>query len=129
MPPMTQDWKRLREVSQSPVELSLSPDNVKRLLLTALETGNVEITSHLKRRCAERSFTTVDAENVIRTGIVFGRVLFDIEYENYRITMRGRIEGRILEIRLGLDPSVDYEAPLVTLITGIRKGGTNAEGD
>ncbi len=71
----------------------------------------------------------MDAENVIRTGIVFGRVLFDIEYENYRITMRGRIEGRILEIRLGLDPSVDYEAPLVTLITGIRKGGTNAEGD
>lgn len=125
---MTQDWKRLRDSDQSLKGLPLSLSNVKRLLIRALETGNIEITGHMKRRCGEREFTTVDAENVIRTGTICSKAQFDPEFENYRITVRGRIEGRILEIQVGLDPSVDYDTPLVTFITGTRKGETDDEG-
>ncbi len=122
---MTEEWKQLREQRRySDAEFPLSTTNAQRLLVKALEEGNVDVLDHFKRRCAERNFTTVDAERIIRTGRICGKPRRDSDYENWRITVRGKYEGKRLEISVALDLNVDCETPLITLITGVRKGGS-----
>lgn len=126
---MTQDWKRLRDLATRLPEFPLSMGNAHKLLIRAYEIGNVETTSHIKQRCVERKFSTIDVENVVRNGAIIGKPKFAPNYENWCFILRGKTEGKTLEVRVGLYPGVDYESPLVVLITGIRKGGTNAQGD
>lgn len=125
---MGQEWKQLR-VPYGPQEFPLSIPNAHRLLVRALEIGNVEITGHFKQRGVERNFTTIDAENILRRGTICAKPVFDPEYENYCFNVRGKYEGRTLELKVALDPSVDYEAPLLIFITGVRNGGPNADDD
>jgi hypothetical protein len=127
---MTQEWKRQRDelAKASSRGLPISKENLKRLVVRAIELGNVDITDHLRKRCAERQFTTVDAENILRNGTIVGPSWFDIEFETYRLTMRGKVEGKILDIGVAIDPSVDYEYPLVSLTTGIRNGEADDHG-
>jgi len=104
-------------------------ENARLLLVRAFETGIVETTGHIKQRGIERNFTNVDVENVVRNGQIIGKPKFNPEYENWCFVIRGKIEGRVLEVRVGLDLGVDCDSPLLTLITGIRKGVSNAKGD
>jgi hypothetical protein len=124
---MTQDWKRQREAQRRVGALPMSIDNLRKLLIRAVELGNLDITSHFKQRCLQRGFTTLDAENVVRSGqiTVCERPWFDAENDHYRMTVKGKIEGKTLEIGIGLDPSVDYQAPLVSFNTVMGKGGSN----
>lgn len=124
---MTEDWKRQREVQRRVGALPMSIDNLRKLLIRAVELGNLDITSHFKQRCLQRGFTTLDAENLIRSGLitVCEKPWFDSENDHYRMTVRGKIEGKTLEIGIGLDPGVDYQAPLISLTTVIGKGGSN----
>jgi hypothetical protein len=125
---MTQDWKQLRG-HDSPKRFPLSIENTRLLLIRAFETGIVETTGHIKQRGIERNFTNVDVENVVRNGQIIEKPRFNPEYENWCFVIRGKIEGKVLEVRVGLDPGTDYESPLLTLITGMRKGVSNAKGD
>jgi hypothetical protein len=125
---MSQEWKQLR-VPYHPEEFPISIANAHRLLVRALELGNVEVTGHFKQRGTERNFTTVDAENILRKGTICRKPIFDPAYENYCFNVRGKYEGRTLELKVALDPGVDYDAPLLIFITGIRKGGPNADND
>lgn len=126
---MTQEWKRQREIQKRVGALPLSIDNLRKLLIRAIELGNVDITSHFKQRCVQRGFTTLDAENLIRSGqvTVCEKPWFDTECDHYRMTVKGKIEGRTLEIGIALDPSVDYQTPLMSLTTAIGKGGSNVD--
>jgi len=125
---MTRDWKQLRPES-SPKQFPLSMANARTLLIRAYETGIVETTEHIKQRGIERNFTNVDVENVVRNGQIVGKPKFNAHFENWCFVIRGKIEGKMLEVRVGLAPSADYDSPLLTLITGIRKGVSNAKGD
>lgn len=115
-----------REPSTSE-EFPLCSTNVHRLLVRAYELGNVDTTDHFRLRASERHFTTVDVENVVRTGQLIGKPHFSPAYRNWCVRIVGKIEGRTLEVRLALDPGVDFESPLLTLITGIRRGGARAK--
>jgi hypothetical protein len=127
--PMTQDWKQLRGRSTPSEEFPLSMANGRMLLIRAYETGIVETTEHIKQRGIERNFTNVDVENVVRNGQIVGKPKFNPHFENWCFVIRGKIEGKVLEVRVGLAASIDYDSPLLTLITGIRKGASNAKGD
>ncbi len=125
---MTQEWKQLRPQIKGE-ELPLSMANAQRLLWRALEFGTIEVTGHFKKRGIQRHFTTVDAENILRNGTICSKPRFDPDYENYCFSVRGKYEGKTLELKVALDPGVDYAAPLLIFVTGVRKGGPNADND
>ena len=95
-------------------------------MIRALEKGRVHLTEHLKQRAAERSFTAVDAERIIRTGSIVGEPEYCPEFNNWRFGLRGKCEGRTLEVRVAVDFNLDLEFPvmLVTVLTGFPKGKT-----
>jgi hypothetical protein len=129
---MTQAWKRLRDLAaqaeQAPI-FPLSMTNGHKLLVRAYESGNVETTSHIKQRCVERRFSTVDVENIVRNGTIVGKPKFAPDYGNWCFILRGKSAGKNLEVRVGLYLDVNCDSPLIVLITGMRIGGSNAEGD
>src|SRR5690242_7856921 len=106
--PMTQDWKQLR-AQRTMEELPLSMANARLLILRALETGNVDTTGHIKQRGIERNFTNIDVENVIRNGHFVGKPKFNPDYENWCFVIRGKTEGKVLEVRVGLDLRIDCD--------------------
>jgi hypothetical protein len=123
---MSQDWKQLRAQSDS-AEFPASMDNARKLLIRAYEEGSVDTTKHIQQRAVERNFTTVDVENVVRNGSFVGKPKLSPDHQNWCFKIRGKIEGKTLEVRVGLDPGIDFDSPLLVLITGIRKGGPNAK--
>ena len=114
------DWKQLqlKGIEGRPV-FPLSAQRTQQLLIEAFETGYLHVTSHFKQRGVERNFNIIDTENVIRHGKIVGEPEYDYRHENWRLRIKGMCEGRSLEVRLALDPNVDYECPLLILITAV----------
>lgn len=103
-------------------DFPLSLENARELLLRAVMTGNVIITKHFKERRAERGFTTIDVERVLRYGSFRCAPEFCREYNNWLFRLCGKCETRNFEARVALDWNEDLETPLVIYVTGICKG-------
>ena len=118
-------WKqlRLRELKEatSAERFPLDAGNAHAILIRAFEAGFIHVTAHFSMRCKQRGFTVIDAETVIKNGKIVGGPQYCAEHDNWCFGIAGKSAGEKLEIRLALDPSVDYESPLVVLITGVRK--------
>jgi len=117
------DWKQLYLRGLEEREFPLSLDNARVLLLNALVRGRVHITKHFKERSAERGFTTVDVERVIRSGNFVCPPKFDEANQNWVFRLSGKCDTCNFEARVALDWSEDLEYPLVIYITGVCKKG------
>jgi hypothetical protein len=100
----------------------VSIDNARILIVRALEVGRIHITEHFGQRARERKFTSVDAERVLKTGIIVGSPTYCPAYENWCFSVIGISGSRALEVRVGIDFNLDLEFPVMALITAIPRG-------
>ena len=96
----------------------LSPENASALCIRGWDAGSIHITAHFKQRALERSFTTIDTENVIRYGKMRGDGEYCPEFTNWKYRFYRKVEDKELEVVVSLDPTKDYARPLVILLTG-----------
>ena len=100
----------------------LTPDAALRIIKRSWLFGRIQWTDHFRRRCRERGFEPIDAENAIRGGRMRGELEFCPIFSNWKCRIIGEVEDRQLEIVLALDPTQDYEeSPLIVPITGYWK--------
>jgi hypothetical protein len=110
------------ELPQSEPILPVTVENLRALLVAAVDMGRIQLTEHFKQRSRERRITTVEAERIIRNGDLTGSPVFCLKFKNWRCRLLGTSCSRALEIRVGLNFELDLGAPVVVLITGISKG-------
>jgi|GEM_PF-7029639 len=83
--------RRLKPLSE-PLQKQL--ENVLR---KAASLGYVDVTSHFTARAAERGFTTVEALNVLKGGVLKCPPLFCAEFCNWKFLVSGEHdEGRLV---------------------------------
>jgi hypothetical protein len=116
------------QIAQPQPELKppVSMENLRVLLVKALDSGRIHITKHFRSRCNERGFTTIDAERIIRKGGFVGAPTYSTEFKSWCCQLSGVSCRRHLEMRVGLMFELDLDAPVVVLITGIFKGRKSA---
>jgi hypothetical protein len=102
--------------------LPITIENIGLLLKKAIQMGRVQMTEHFKQRSAERKFTNVEAEKIVRDGELIGVPEYCPKFKNWRCCLVGISCSRVLEIRVGLSFELDLHAPVLVLITGIPKG-------
>lgn len=110
------------ESPKSESKFPMSLGNARIMLIRALDLGRIHVTEHFKQRARERSFTTVDAERIIRHGTVDGEPIECPKFKNWRFKLTGISCGQVLEIYVGLSMELDLEFPVLAFITGISKG-------
>lgn len=108
-----------------PPPFPMSIDSAVAIIKYAMRRGQVQITDHFRSRCLERGFNDVDAGRIVRFGRLIGSPRFNDQYGDWAFKFEGVADGRAVEIRLALDPRVDFEDPLLILITVIPKGTIN----
>ena len=111
----------LQRVEHSPTPPVASPSNPKaqEIFLRALEIGRVVISPHFSRRCDERGFDALDAENVIRQGRILGKPKYDADHGTWRYEMRWESGRHFLHLVIALSCNHDYhDSPCITYVTG-----------
>jgi len=98
--------------------LKLSATKAHDVIKAGWNDGSLHPTAHFKRRRVERSFTIIDAGNVIRYGKMRGDGEYCAEFNNWKYRFYGKVEDKTLEVVVSLDPTKDYARPLIILITG-----------
>jgi hypothetical protein len=96
----------------------LSPANAQRVIMAGWDEGSIHITAHFKARGIEKGFNTIDAGNVIRYGKMRNDGEYCPEYKNWKYRFYGKVEEETLEVVVSLDPTEDYDRPLIIAITG-----------
>ena len=120
----------LHRVEHSPDPPVAPPSNAKALeiFVRALEIGRVVVTPYFSRRCDERDFDTLDAENVLRQGRIVGRPKYDPDHCTWRYEMTWKSGQDFLHLVIALSCMHDYhESPCITYVTGYygkKKGKT-----
>ena len=109
----------LNNCSASQAQQPLSPDAARRVVLEALLSGRVRLTSHFRRRAASRGFDLLDVENVLSQGCPRGLGEMCPYRKNVKYVFSGMCDDRVLNVVFALDATQSYEeTPLVILITG-----------
>ena len=107
------------ERSLSPPVASLSNPKAQEVFVCALEIGRVVVTSHFSKRCAERGFDVLDAENVIRQGSIIGQPKYDQMHGTWRYEMSWKSGQHFLNLVIALSCNDDYcDSPCITYVTG-----------
>lgn len=115
--------KRIVPVSDPKTTGKISPQNAHDVVKRALgPSGRVHWTPHFKRRGRQRGFTTIDAENLARTGIINEEGVYCPKYGNWKYKLKGSSAGKHLEMVVALDPAVDHvDCPQAIFVTGYVK--------
>jgi hypothetical protein len=108
----------------------LSAESARWVALSAWNIpGRLRFTKHFTKRSKKRRFSTLDLEEVLRSGRPTEKGIYCPKYRNIKYVFRGTVDGLGFRIVFALDATQDYAAaPLVILITaawttrdGIRK--------
>lgn len=95
-----------------------SAENMRISLARATSVGTVGWTDHFRKRCLERSFTTMDAEELIETGTLIYGPVYNPTFENWKCELSGTIDGRTWLLVLAIDARSDLvKSPHVILIS------------
>jgi hypothetical protein len=68
----------------------LSRTDALKLLRQCMQTGVVEYHPHFEKRCLERSVDLVDAQYVLRKGIIYDEPELDIRFQEWRYKVEGK---------------------------------------
>ena len=107
------------ERSLSPPVAPLSNPKAQEIFVRALEIGRVVVTSHFSKRCAERGFDVLNAENVVRQGTIIGQPKYDRMHSTWRYEMSWKSGQHFLHLVIGLSCNDNYrDSPCITFVTG-----------
>jgi hypothetical protein len=68
----------------------LSKSEALKLLRRCLATGIVEYHPHFEKRCRERGVDPMDAQYVLRKGIIYDEAELDIRFQEWRYKVEGK---------------------------------------
>ncbi len=68
----------------------LSKSEALKLLRRCLTTGIVEYHPHFEKRCRERGVDPMDAQYVLRKGIIYDEAELDIRFQEWRYKVEGK---------------------------------------
>ena len=67
----------------------LGKSEALKLLRKCLETGIVEYHPHFDQRCRERGIDPLDAQYVLRKGIIYDEAELDVRFQEWRYKVEG----------------------------------------
>lgn len=110
----------------APIVSSLVPGihtrpQLEWILRSVAARGILEITQHFRIRSAERGFSTVEAQNVLRHGMISGAPEFCPDFCNWRFLVSGEHDNGTLYIVAGVSGGDRRQVCVphsVALITG-----------
>jgi len=104
------------EPLHSPVPPSLP--NLRALFLRAIELGRVRMSRHFRDQAAARSFSTLDAEQILEEGEIILGPQYQAEHCSWKCELHAKVDGRSWKLVIGLHCAPDLiESPLINLIT------------
>lgn len=68
----------------------LSRSEALKLLRQCLETGIVEYHPHFAQRCRDRGIDPLDAQYVLRKGIIYDEAELDVRFQEWRYKVEGK---------------------------------------
>lgn len=68
----------------------LSRSDALKLLRKCLETGIVEYHPHFAQRCRDRGIDPVDAQYVLRKGVIYDEAELDVRFQERRYKVEGK---------------------------------------
>lgn len=68
----------------------LSKSDALKLLRQCFETGIVEYHPHFEKRCRERNTDLIDAQYVLRKGVIYDEPELDLRFQEWRYKVQGR---------------------------------------
>ena len=72
----------------------LGKTDALKLLRQCLQTGIVEYHPHFEKRCRERGVDPLDAQYVLRRGIIYDEPELDIRFQEWRYKVEGKPPDR-----------------------------------
>ena len=79
--------------------MRLSKSDAVKLLRQCFETGIVEYHPHFAKRCKERGVDPLDAQYVLRKGMVYDEPELDLHFREWRYKVEGRPpDGKKLKV-------------------------------
>jgi len=77
----------------------LSKSDALKLLRECLVNGIVEYHPHFAQRCKERGIDPMDAQHVLRKGIIYDEPELDVRFQEWRYKVEGKPpEGERLKV-------------------------------
>lgn len=114
---------RGQKISSRPVGVRLvQPSDLERCLRHVGRKGILEVTFHFKMRSQQRGFTTVEALNVLRQGVVAGGPDFCPDFCNWRYVIEGEHDQGTLSVVAAVSAGDPKRSASVVLITGFIVG-------
>lgn len=107
--------------------ISPSAGRAQAIALSVLggDKGRYRLTKHCCERMAEREFSVLDMEYVIRNGKCIQEGVFIPNLRQHKYTFRGNIDGTQFDAAFALSADHDLvEDPLLVLISGCYKNRT-----
>ena len=68
----------------------LGRSEAMKLLRKCLETGVVEYHPHFARRCRDRGIDPLDAQYVLRKGVIYDEAELDVRFQEWRYKVEGK---------------------------------------
>jgi hypothetical protein len=107
----------------------LSLNAAQTIIQRAVSVGRIDFRTYINMRMAQREFTSLDVERVLRSGAVFDGPEYDIKHGNWKYKVRALIDGCALEMVVVIDADEDYDSrPLVIPVTGYWAGDGTRHG-
>jgi len=95
-----------------------SIENTRDVVLRAFEIGRVTVSEHFDDRCQFRNFSTLDAQELVECGDVKKPIVYDPEYNSFKIEFCGKVDNRWWKLVVGVDCMSDFcQLPRIILIT------------
>lgn len=68
----------------------LSRSDAQKLLRECLETGIVEYHPHFAQRCRDRGIDPLDAQYVLRKGVIYDEAELNVRFQEWRYKVEGK---------------------------------------
>jgi hypothetical protein len=106
----------------------LKPATARRIMVRAFELGQMSTGPSFHRYSADCTFTTVDAEMLIRHGRIVDEA-YDKEFDSLVYYVAGRVDGRIWKLTVAIDCEEDYwDSPWITLMSAQQTSSPKRRG-
>lgn len=96
--------------AQAITSLVPSRENFRLIVLRAKESGSIQLSGHFKKRCRSRGFSTLDAAEVIDSGVIVVGPTYDALRHSIKCEFMGTVEGRLWTLVVALYCDSDFEA-------------------
>ena len=93
-----------------------SRSEAQKLLRKCLESGIVEYHPHFARRCRDRGIDPLDAQYVLRKGVIYGQAELDVSFQDWRYKVEGKPPDAKKNLKVVITFLERYEVLVITVM-------------